>query len=500
MNERFTYLTNALIYPATNDWKSSLYTYGIDTEETSIGHFKFGRSLIDIDNRASLRNSVTPKRLNGTYLYLGAACSHFGHFFSECISRYWALDPDIKFEQYIDGIIILPSSGELGKKYAELTLRILGLSRQNIVYVTELSIVDHIIVPEQGCITGCKPQNYYIDFLNKRSNPNLFKRSNYPEKLFVSRRNYKNFGRLAGMDYVCIELQKKGYFEFTPENYSIPQQLEFICSAKEIIWEEGSSIHLLEILPYLNSNQILLMRRELTNFDYIKFVIEHKCQNLITYSNVSFINSSAAPHNRMSRLNDNIEFSKFIETHTGALLDNLTLNYESILDQIDFSLFESSRNNPEPFDKYNELISLTARSFYPYKKSIIIRNDNLPSRGPKPIIAWCIDYPPKGTSDAISYKNIEIRGWFVLDHSQPILFSDISLKIVSLNGVVYEIMLDIARPDVVKAVLAHAEKSDELTKCGFSTTVSYDDEYYIYLCRGGELILLSTIKNIHTPS
>jgi len=498
MNNRFEYIENAFLYPATNDWKGGLYTHGVDTNDAiniPIGQFKFGRSLIDHEKRKLLRETVLPKKINGTYLYLGAASSHFGHFFSECISRFWALEPELNLQ--IDGVVVLPSSGENCKKYIELTLELLGLNHKDILYIDEFTKVDLLIIPEQGCITGNKPKEFYIDFLKKRSNPDLFKNKNLPEKIFVSRRYFKNHGRVAGMDYVAETLQNQGYFEFLPEKYSIPKQIEFICSAQEIVWEEGSAVHLLELLPYIKSRQTLIMRRELTNFDYIKFILEHKSASVMTYSNVSFIDCVAPPHNKMSKFNNIEEFSKFIELQTGASIDIEKLKYESMLDEIDFTLFEAKNKISEDGETLKKISTITARDLYRHKKAKIKRPNIGSCLGPAPIVAWCIDFPPKGVSETLAYKNIEIRGWFVLDDDFRSSQLNYSLKIVSQSGKLYEISLDISRPDVIKAILGNTDIANKSDKCGFYESVEYDLKYHIYLCNETESVLLSTIEISH---
>lgn len=494
MNNRFKYINNALIYPATNDWKGGLYTHGVGTEddhEVSIGQFKFGRQLIDTNNRKELKETSKPKKINGTYLYLGAASSHFGHFFSECISRYWALEPALGLQ--VDGVIILPDSGGRGEKYVEITLDLLKLRRKDIIFIKDYSIVDTIIIPEQGCITGEKPKQFYTNFLEERTHPSFFEQKKLPKKIFISRRYFKNYGRVAGMDYVAAEIKKKGFFEFIPEKYTILQQIQFICSAKEIIWEEGSSVHLLELLPHLNSRQILIMRRELTNFDYIKFILEHKSHDVTTYSNVSFIECLAPPHNKMSKINDLTEFSEFIEFEIGVPIDKEKLRYESILDEVHFILFEEKNKPSENKSTFDKLTKIINRDFYPPEHHKLIRTENASSIGPKPIVAWCIDFPPKGISETVSFKDINIRGWFILEENITSEASDYSMQIVSHSGATYDISLDIDRPDVIKAILGQNcdNKSD---KCGFSNIVEFDSEYRILLHYQNKSVLLCTIE------
>lgn len=348
-------------------------------------------------------------------------------------------------------------------------------------------------MPEQGCLTGDLPQQYYKDFLNEQANPCFFENPTLPKKIFISRRYFKNHGRVAGMDYVVAELSKKGFYEFIPEKYTIPQQLQFICSAKEIIWEEGSAVHLLELLPNINSRQILIMRRELTNFDYIKFILEHKSVDVTTYSNVSFIECNAPPHNKMSKFNDMQDFIKFIEIETGAIIDLEKLKYESILDEIGFSIFEAKKSSIDNNSTFNKIEKLVFRDFYLPEKHTVIRTENASSIGPQPIIAWCIDFPPKGSSETISYKDINISGWFILDEDLINKDVDYSLQIVSKSGSIYNISPNINRPDVVKAILGQ-QSNDKLNKCGFSKLVEFDSEYCISVSYQSKSIILCTIE------
>ncbi|HBZ14631.1 MAG TPA: hypothetical protein DEO73_02565 [Pantoea sp.] len=495
MSHHLKYIKNAYLYPATTDWEDhSLYTYGIEADNNErfpIGHFKFGRSRINTKNRTLIRETTTPKLISGTYLFLGAASSHFGHFLSECISTYWSMDKD--FAINIDGVIVLPGRGERAEKNVKITLDLLGLSRNDIIFIKDYSLVEKLIVPEKGCITGQKPEKFYFDFLKKRANPEKFKNNTLPKKIFVSRRFYKNYGRVAGMDYVAFELEKKGYFELTPEKYPLKKQIEFICSADEVIWEEGSAVHLIELLPFITSKQILIMRRKESDYDYIKFILEHKSTNLITYSNVDFIECMAQPHNRMSKFNNPEEFCDFIKLNTGVILDKEKLQNESILDELDFNIFKDFNQSCEKDNIIKKIAKITKRDCYSYKKSRITRTDNVSARGPAPIIAWSIDSPRRGEGDVITYNDIDIRGWFILENYPLNTISNGELKIVSHSGREYKLSFDINRPDVINAILNKKNLSNTSSACGFSISVEFDKEFYIPMTDGNKSTILSTL-------
>ncbi len=84
-------------------------------------------------------------------------------------------------------------------------------------------------------------------------------KKNLPTKIIIRRSN-RFLGRAAGFDYFSKILVSNGFKEIFPENYTIKKQIEFVVSAKVIIWEQGSACHILKILPSLNNRSLLITR------------------------------------------------------------------------------------------------------------------------------------------------------------------------------------------------------------------------------------------------
>jgi len=346
---KYKVTSHCSIIPAYNDFKGyGRFIHGVVTDDQKISDefltlTRHGNSLLKKDLRKefiSKQQSFTENK-KGTYLYLGVLPSHFGHLLAEGVHRLWIAH--YYKETETNGLIALrdEKGGELRPKLLEM-LSYFNIDLGAIDFVENITKIDRLILPQPGCTMGTDPVDGYDQFLRKDTMFEKLDTKNKPQKIFVSRNNFKKVGRVAGFDYIAAMLARNGYFEFKPENYSLIVQLEYLKAAEEIIWEEGSAIHLLDILPKLNARMLLIRRRP----DYGEFdqIIKNKSNECHIYNNVSFIDSDNVPHNRMSRLGDVKEFLDFLE-HNNINVESIDLDLfirEELID-IQEQLFRDMR-------------------------------------------------------------------------------------------------------------------------------------------------------------
>lgn len=315
---KYKTVENCLIIPAINDFKGyGRFIHGVIVDEKEIADefltlTRHGNSLLKKDLRSEFisEQKNIEKGKKGTYLYLGVMPSHFGHLLAEGAHRLW-ISKYYK-ELQVDGFIALRD--EKGDKFSPKLLEMLSyfnIDFNAVHFAEDITKVDKLVLPQPGSTIGSNPVNGYNQFLEKGTKFEKLDTKSKPKKIFVSRNNFKKVGRVAGFDYIANILTRNGYFEFKPEKYPLIAQLEYLKAAEQIIWEEGSAIHLLDILPKLKSKMLLIRRRP----DYAEFdqIIKNKSNSHDVYSNVSFIESNSVPHNRMSRLNNVAEFFKYLE-------------------------------------------------------------------------------------------------------------------------------------------------------------------------------------------
>lgn len=303
MIESITY-NNLLIVPQT--LKSHFGTdfdsreFGVidinsgDTFKFPALHIRGPKSVENTENlQSALRISEEYERLEGNWFYGGICSPHFGHFFSESIHR---LKEYIENQHKYDGLVFLPSPFrgsfdwiENLPPYIKFTFEShFGISISNIKWILEKTVVNKLTVHKQASSLGNVADKDYIGFLRQISQK--YENSNFTISNYVfSRTNYITMGRCLGLDYIFRSLN--GFHVISPENYSIEQQIENIVNADIIIIEEGSAIHLLDLIGYTKA-QILFISRRGRNGRYWKKMYQNKCKDFCFFDNVKQINHS----------------------------------------------------------------------------------------------------------------------------------------------------------------------------------------------------------------
>lgn len=288
-------LNNALVIPQTphsdfgrKPMSRDHFISGVcQTKNSDIffGHKYKNNYLLNKDLQLSTIKNSKSLKLQGTWLFGGLLAPHFGHFMAESCHRLWAWQ---SMATKVDGIIVLPPPGysDINKWPAFIfdVYALFGIVKEDIKIITNLTEVEHIHIPEMGASFHGEIKSWYAEWLN--GNPLYGEQSHIHQnrKLFISRRNYKLKGRVAGMDAVAELLAEQGFEEVYPEELSIKEQLLLLSSASHIIWEEGSAVHLMELLAKQNSRAALIMRRPKN--PNIRNFLEKKYDNLYTDSSL----------------------------------------------------------------------------------------------------------------------------------------------------------------------------------------------------------------------
>lgn len=259
-------LNEVYVYPAVEDFALEVTAAGVEVAESNKAWRPwlwnvFPSPRIDSSRRHELQTQNQPARLNGTWFYVGPVRPHFGHLLLESTNRLWALEVLREANFRIDGLLLLPQSeSRIPEKLVRSVLKVFGFdSTVRIEHLKSLTQVETLVVAQPGRVQGQRKFEWYKEFLAGKLE-NLAD-SNMPKKIFVSRRSYSYRGRLSGMDYLAEALGSSGYEEIMPEKYSLESQLKIIYNAEEVVWEEGSAIHLLELIPRLQSSNTLIRRR-----------------------------------------------------------------------------------------------------------------------------------------------------------------------------------------------------------------------------------------------
>lgn len=246
------------------------------------GHEYKNTQLCNKSLQKTVMHESAAETLEGSWYFGGIFAPHFGHFLAESCHRLWAWE---KLKGNVKGIIFLPppkfSDIEKWGSFVFDILTLFGINKSNIKIITSVTEVEHIVIPEQGASFHGDVKPWYQHWLSQ--NPliecTLIDNTKW-KNVFISRKNYKLKGRIAGMDAFAEYLCSVGYKEICPEELPLREQLALMSSAENIIWEEGSAVHLMELLPKQASNAALIMRRP-TNQN-IQLFLQNKYDDLYT--------------------------------------------------------------------------------------------------------------------------------------------------------------------------------------------------------------------------
>jgi len=95
---------------------------------------------------------------------------------------------------------------------------------------------------------------WVVEYLRNLFVSGIQKKENKPEKLYVSRRNAPS-RKIINHDTFMKMLEKKGFIEFIPEDYSLKEAASFFSQAKQIISVHGSG---LSNLPFINNGTTVI--------------------------------------------------------------------------------------------------------------------------------------------------------------------------------------------------------------------------------------------------
>ena len=289
---RVGHVRDSILIPLTNRSVLGPFQGGIKTKASCPPYFHHLRKnftpTIDI-NYLKKQDRQPVVKLQGTYLYAGFVFHHFGHYMAECTHRLWAYS---KLSSQIEGVVCLTTRQKKTKdngklpSYVEQAMTYMHIPLDRVNSLSKVTEVEHLIVPEQASIKNneLKLSSQYIDFLSENEEKFFYsyksQNSDYPEKLYVSRSHLIHQGGIAGEAYIEKLLQEdENFYIFKPENYSLHEQMNHYRHAKVCIFSEGSAIHGLELLGWLNQmSKVAIIHRRKEKDDFAR-IISSRGQN-----------------------------------------------------------------------------------------------------------------------------------------------------------------------------------------------------------------------------
>ncbi len=216
-----------------------------------------GKSVYIPNIQRRLFTPTTLSDVSDPIIYAGPLNHHFGHFIAESCHRLWyALSEDT--DRRIAYCTVRSGFGM--KSWAQDFLGILGLL-DRIFLIDEPVLLRNVIVPEPGKVLGGRAPDWYLSWHNRESPLRHARRNQDTPKRIAVMRGHMPTGRIIGEANLERHLKNAGFYLMRAENYSINDQISFYQGAEKIIFTEGSAFHMLEMLPTLSAEVIVLSRR-----------------------------------------------------------------------------------------------------------------------------------------------------------------------------------------------------------------------------------------------
>lgn len=202
----------------------------------------------------------------GRAWWAGACCSHFGHQivdFSSKLALYGEmLAPD-------EQLCVATKIGSGMSQYADLpgfarsiyAYFDFGPERMHIVSTpTQFSELYSIPQQEQH---GCHPATpEHLEALNRFAARKLRRYTPWADgRYYISRAQMAHGGGIAGEACLEQKIKDAGYEVIHPETMSLQDQLELYHSAAELVFQEGSALHGLQLLGHIRAKVTILVRR-----------------------------------------------------------------------------------------------------------------------------------------------------------------------------------------------------------------------------------------------
>ena len=214
--------------------------------------------------------SRVARQIQGTHIYGGILIGHFGHFIVEGLSRLWAVrrEPPVKSIVFVRGLgIPLLNQRHAIPDYAAELFGLLGLGAPVALHDGPVQF-EQLCVPTQlfgyHCMRGHPLFHSFVHKLRQ-----VCRRSEFvSSKLYVSRSKLEGnvTGGILCESVIEDNLTRYGYGIFHPQDFSIDEQIGLYNHARQLIFAEGSAIHLFGLVARQSQKIALIRRRGINAF------------------------------------------------------------------------------------------------------------------------------------------------------------------------------------------------------------------------------------------
>lgn len=238
---------------------------GIEAEANCyLGRMQSGRNYRDVPLERPEKTTFMP----GRYLYAGPLWNHFGHILVDSLHRLWGYDGhDAIVFSGVVGLRGVHTPADLRlwtyPAVVDKLLEMIGIDAP-IFIVREPAVFEHLDVPLAGAAWKMHVHQFYREHLKRYQKAIEVKTADLEptaKRLYYPRTHLLTDGGIIGSSYFEQALSFNGFTVCHPEKLSLEQQFANLLKADQIVFDEGSSIHLSELFDYLPGKAYMLPRR-----------------------------------------------------------------------------------------------------------------------------------------------------------------------------------------------------------------------------------------------
>ncbi len=221
-----------------------------------------------------------------TVVFGGVIDGHFGHFFSEGLSRFWWM---VQNPEAYDKIVIALTT-ERKSWFGEL-YRLMGIPEEKVEYVERPTKFREIIIPDETMYLwgGYREElNLVYDAIVSR-----LPKSDY-DKVYLTRTQFERQDCI-GEEYFEEYFRKKGYHVVAPEQLPLEEQLSLVANAKEVACVCGTLSHF--ALFSAPGTKYTILNRAMDHY-FIPQVIINQLRDIHAYYIDATRNYLPVKHNR----------------------------------------------------------------------------------------------------------------------------------------------------------------------------------------------------------
>jgi len=224
-------------------------------------------------------------------IFFGSTPTGWGHYITDGLSKLWYLNTD-QCKNYIEQGYQCVMVGVYGNpnlvpdSFASL-ISLLGVDPNSIRFVDGVTKVHEIIIPESSIFIGEHGRQYtqeyestiqtIIDSVPEKKLPKKF------EKLYLSRRHFKNKHSEFGEKHIEKAFKRVGFNVVYPEELSVDTQINLYRQATHIVSTEGSISH--NMIFCSKGSKVDILRKAFYTNDY-QYMINNVRNLDVTYVDV----------------------------------------------------------------------------------------------------------------------------------------------------------------------------------------------------------------------